>query len=247
VHDLITLHCKVTAIHQDDHHVTVTYNDMAHGGAVRQAEADYCVCTIPLTILSQLDVQVSGPMKAAIAAVPYASSVKLGLEFKRRFWEQDDQIYGGISFTNQPISQISYPSHGYFSDGPAVLLGGYMFGPAAYDFAGMTPAERIEHGLAQGTAIHANYRQEFRAACRWRGAACRGPSAAVPCGRNRRARPITRRCARSTTGSCWPVSMRRMSAAGRRGHPVVAGCHYPSAQTRAGSCLMRSVFLLLAA
>ncbi|MFT8776493.1 MAG: flavin monoamine oxidase family protein [Gluconacetobacter liquefaciens] len=162
VHDLITLNCKVTAIHQDDRHVTVTYNDMAHGGAVRQAEADYCVCTIPLPVLSQLDVQVSGPMKAAIAAVPYASSVKLGLEFKRRFWEQDDQIYGGISFTDQPISQISYPSHGYFSDGPAVLLGGYMFGPAAYDFAGMTPAERIEHGLAQGMAIHANYRKEFR-------------------------------------------------------------------------------------
>ncbi|GBQ29767.1 flavin-containing amine oxidase [Gluconacetobacter sacchari DSM 12717] len=162
VHDLITLNCKVTAIHQDDRHVTVTYNDMSHGGAVKQAEADYCVCTIPLPVLSQLDVQVGGPLKAAIAAVPYASSVKLGLEFKRRFWEQDDQIYGGISFTDQPISQISYPSHGYFSDGPAVLLGGYMFGPAAYDFAGMTPAERIEHGLAQGQAIHANYRDEFR-------------------------------------------------------------------------------------
>lgn len=162
VHDLITLNCKVSSIHQNDHGVTVTYNDMAHGGAVRQAQADYCVCTIPLSVLSQLDVQVSGPLKAAIAAVPYASSVKLGLEFNRRFWEEDDQIYGGISFTDQPISQISYPSHGYFSKGPAVLLGGYMFGPAAYDFAGMSPAERIEHGLAQGQVIHPNYRKEFR-------------------------------------------------------------------------------------
>ncbi len=78
----------------------------------------------PLPILSQLDVQVGAPLKSAIMAVPYASSVKLGLEFKRRFWEEDEQIYGGISFTDQPISQISYPSHGYFSRGPAVLLGG---------------------------------------------------------------------------------------------------------------------------
>ncbi|WP_130732701.1 flavin monoamine oxidase family protein [Komagataeibacter xylinus] len=162
VHDLITLNCKVTSIHQDDKGVSVTYNDMNHGGAVREAKADYCVCTIPLPVLSQLDVQVSAPLKAAIMAVPYASSVKLGLEFKRRFWEEEDQIYGGISFTDQPISQISYPSHGYFSRGPAVLLGGYMFGPAAYDFAGMTPQERIEHALAQGEAFHPkHYRKEF--------------------------------------------------------------------------------------
>ncbi|MCP1242685.1 NAD(P)-binding protein [Acetobacter lambici] len=158
---LIHLNCKVTAIHQDNSGVSVTYNDMGHSGAVRHARADYCVCTIPLSILSQLDVQVSDGMKAAIAAVPYGSSVKLGLEFKRRFWEEDDKIYGGISFTNQPISQVSYPSHGIFSKGPAVLLGGYMFGPAAYDFAGMTPQERLEKGIKQGLAFHPQYRKEF--------------------------------------------------------------------------------------
>lgn len=162
VHDLITLNCKVTGIHQDGKGVRVLYDDMANGGAKQEEQADYCVCTIPLPVLSQLDVQVGAPMKAAIAAVPYASSVKLGMEFKRRFWEEDDQIYGGISFTDQPISQLSYPSHGYFSDGPAVVLGGYMFGPAAYDFAGMTPQQRIEEGIRQGLAIHPQYRKEFK-------------------------------------------------------------------------------------
>ncbi|MFT9017317.1 FAD-dependent oxidoreductase [Acetobacter malorum] len=161
VKDLITLNCKVFSIHQDERGVTVTYTDTAHGDAVRQAQADYCVCTIPLSVLSQLDVQVNAGMKAAIAAVPYASSVKMGMEFKRRFWEEDDQIYGGISFTDQQISQISYPSNGIFSKGPAVLLGGYMFGPAAYDFAGMTPEQRIQRALDQGTAIHPQYRKEF--------------------------------------------------------------------------------------
>ena len=131
----------MSRIAQDGEGVTVTYKDNNFAGAVGEAKAEYCVCTIPLPVLSQLDVQVGPAMQAAIAAVPYASSVKLGLEFKRRFWEEDEAIYGGISFTDQPISQIAYPSHGYFSDGPAVLLGGYMFGPAAYDFAGMTPGE----------------------------------------------------------------------------------------------------------
>ena len=162
VNDLVTHNIKVTKIAQDGAGVTVTYTDGNHGGAVEHANAEYCVCTIPLSILSQLDVQVSGPMRAAIAAVPYASSVKVGLEFNRRFWEQDDNIYGGISFTDQPISQVSYPSTGYFSQGPAVLLGGYMFGPAAYDFAGMTPAERVQTALKQGAVLHKQYHGEFR-------------------------------------------------------------------------------------
>ena len=161
VNDLVTHNLKVTRIAQDGNGVTVTYEDHNSGGAVTEAKADWCVCTIPLSILSQIDVQAGGPMKAAIKAVPYASSVKVGLEFKRRFWEQDEQIYGGISFTDQPISQISYPSTHYFSDAPGVLLGGYMFGPAAYAFAGMTPDQRVEEALKQGSVLHRQYRQEF--------------------------------------------------------------------------------------
>jgi monoamine oxidase len=161
VGDLVTHNVKVTSIHQDESGVTVTYADNNIGGAVTQARAAYCVCTIPLPVLSQLDVQVSLPMQQAIAAVPYASSVKVGLEFKRRFWEDDDQIYGGVSFTDLPISVLSYPSTGYFSRGPAVMLGGYMFGPAAYDFAGMEPAERVRQALAQGAQIHKQYPAEF--------------------------------------------------------------------------------------
>lgn len=161
VGDLITHNVKVTKIAQDAGGVTVTYTDNGNNGAVAEAKADWCVCTIPLSILSQIDVQAGGPMKAAIQAVPYASSVKVGLEFKRRFWEQDEQIYGGISFTDQPISQISYPSTRYFTDGPGVLLGGYMFGPAAYAFAGMTPDERVQAALRQGGVLHPQYASEF--------------------------------------------------------------------------------------
>ncbi len=161
VDDLVTHNVKVTRIAQDDGGVTVSYVDKQGGGAAHEARAEYCVCTIPLPVLAEIEVQAGAPMQAAIQAVPYVSSVKIGLEFKRRFWEQDEQIYGGISFTNQPISQIAYPSTRYFSDGPGVLLGGYMFGPASYAFSGMTPAERVEAALAQGSVLHRQYREEF--------------------------------------------------------------------------------------
>jgi monoamine oxidase len=102
-------------------------------------------------------------MKQAIAAVPYGASVKVGLEFKRRFWEEDERIYGGITQTNLPIRSISYPSNGYFSKGPAVLLGAYMWDNAhAFRMSALTPEERVRVAVEMGSKIHPQYRQEFK-------------------------------------------------------------------------------------
>ena len=88
--------------------------------------------------------------------------MKVGLEFKRRFWEEDEGIYGGISVTNLPIRNISYPSTGYLSKGPAVLLGAYPFDNThAFRMSAMTPEERIRATLEMGAQIHPQYRQEF--------------------------------------------------------------------------------------
>jgi monoamine oxidase len=153
---------KVIAIKQDDAGVRVAFEDLAAGGSVREVQADWCVCTLPLTILSQIPVNVSAPMKAAIDAVPYASAVKFGLQFSRRFWEEDDHIFGGISYTNLPIRQISYPSTNYNAGGKGVLLGGYTFdGANSYEFTAMTPAERVRRAVDYGAQIHPQYRTEF--------------------------------------------------------------------------------------
>ena len=63
-------------------------------------------------------------MQAAIDAVPYAPAVKIGLQFKRRFWEEDEAIYGGISFTDLPIQQIAYPNRRLQSIRPRRSIGG---------------------------------------------------------------------------------------------------------------------------
>jgi monoamine oxidase len=161
VEGLITYNAKVSRIIQSKKGVTVTYADTATG-AVTEAKADYCVCTIPLGVLNQIETNLSEPKQAAIAAVPYSNSVKIGLEFKRRFWEEDDAIYGGHSFTNQGISLISYPNFNYFQDGPAVVLGAFASGLGGYQLGGMTPDERIEAALEQGSVFHpAQYRKEY--------------------------------------------------------------------------------------
>jgi monoamine oxidase len=158
----IRTNAKVTQIQQTDRGVRVTYVDTAHPDVPRQVTADWCVCTIPLSILSQLPVDVSAPMKAAIDAVPYAAAVKIGLQFKRRFWEEDEAIYGGISYTDLPIRQIAYPDTGFNRSGRGVLLGAYLFGGAnAYEFTAMPPEERIARAIEFGAAIHPQYRDEY--------------------------------------------------------------------------------------
>jgi monoamine oxidase len=162
VGDLIRYNAKVTRIQQNDSGVTVSYVDSRSPDTPQLAKADWCVCTIPLSILSQIQIDVGPRMKAAIDAVPYASSVKIGLQFKRRFWEEDEAIYGGISFTDLPIRQISYPSTGFNRSGRGVLLGAYVFeGAAAYEFTSMAPSERVTRAVELGSQLHPQYRAEF--------------------------------------------------------------------------------------
>jgi monoamine oxidase len=159
--ELIRYGAKVTAIRQDGHGVTVTYEDATAPGHALTASADWCVCTIPLSILGQLPMDVSPSMAEAIAAVPYAASVKVGLQFKRRFWEEDEHIYGGISYTDLPIANISYPSTGFHSGGKGVLLGAYIWGMNAYEFTAKSPDERVRMAVEYGSRIHPQYREEF--------------------------------------------------------------------------------------
>ncbi len=159
--DVIQHNAKVTEIAQDERGVRVSYVDARTGGAVRTASADFCVCTIPASILGQIPINVGDKMKSAIDALSYDSSVKVGLQFKRRFWEEDEGIYGGMSFTTQPNSIIGYPSSDYFSPGKGVVLGAYTFGAAAFEFTSMSPQERIAKAVEYGANVHPQYRQEF--------------------------------------------------------------------------------------
>ncbi len=159
--DAIRYNAKVTRIEQDERGVRAAWVDAERGGEEQVASADWCVCTIPLSVLSRIPMTVGEPMANAIAAVPYAASVKVGLQFKRRFWEEDEAIYGGISYTDLPITLISYPSTGYHSPGKGVLLGAYVWGLEAFELTSMKPEERVRKAVEYGTQLHPQYPREF--------------------------------------------------------------------------------------
>ncbi len=162
VGDLIQYNAKVIRIQQNERQVTVTWTDAKTAGATHTETADWCVCTIPLPILAEIPADLGAKMKSAIAVVPYAAAVKVGLQFKRRFWEEDEAIFGGISFTDLPIDVIGYPQYGMNRGGKGVLLGAYLYdGPNAYEFTALPPAERVRRAVAFGSQIHPQYKTEF--------------------------------------------------------------------------------------
>jgi len=149
----------VREIRQSERGVWVVYAD--RDGRPRRVDADYCVSTIPLPVLSGIQKDLSQPVQSAIAAATYDGAGKIGFQFKRRFWEEDDQIFGGRTWTDQEIGQIIYPSHGF--NGRKGVLTGYFL-----DFArtmrGRSPAERQQLALEQGARIHPQYTAEFETA-----------------------------------------------------------------------------------
>ena len=162
VGDLITFNAKVTAIDQDDQGVSVHYTATGPNPISLHKRANWCICTIPLSILSQLDLTVSAKMRTAINAVPYMPAIKIGLQMKRRFWEEDEAIYGGVTYTDLPIRQIGYPCSDYGSSGKGVLLGAYAISNTyAFEFGALPPAERIRKALEWGKAIHPQYDTEY--------------------------------------------------------------------------------------
>jgi monoamine oxidase len=155
----IAYRAAVREIRQSERGAWVIYADA--DGRPQRVDADYCVCTIPLPVLSGLQKDLSQPVQSAISAASYDGAGKIGLQFKRRFWEQDDEIYGGRSWTDQEIGQLIYPSHG-FNRSKGVLVGYYLdFGRTMRE---RSSAECQRLALEQGVRIHPQYTTEFETA-----------------------------------------------------------------------------------
>ena len=183
----IVYRAAVREIRQSERGVWAIYADA--DGRPRRVDADYCVCTIPLPVLRDLQKDLSPPVQAAIAAASYDGAGKIGLQFKRRFWEQDDEIYGGRSWTDQEIGQIIYPSHG-FNASKGVLIGYYLDFSEDHARSALPPKCSGWHS-SRAPAFTRSTRPSSRPRSPSRGRACRG--AAAHGGRSR-----TRRTKRSS-------------------------------------------------
>ena len=151
---LIVRNQPVRAIEVNGESVTVITRDGA------RAAADYVIATLPVPLLADLGGNfLNGRVRHILTSVDMAPACKVGWQGRSRFWETEDRIYGGISWTKDIISQIWYPSYG-FNGETGVLTGAYNNLQQAVEFGALTRAERLEAALAGGEKLHPGFRDK---------------------------------------------------------------------------------------
>jgi len=167
---MLQLNKEVEQIRQTDKAVTVNWLDTKTGQR-GSSTADYCICTIPLSVLHRLDTDLPAEFTDAMEQVAYAPVGKAGLQMKRRFWEEDFGIYGGHVLSDHncgyPLWDIALPSTGWMSE-KGVLLGAYVFGDVAVETSALSFKDRIDRFLDIGETVFPGlYRSNFEKGFSW--------------------------------------------------------------------------------
>ena len=148
----LRLGARVRAVDQQPDSVTVHYDDKSGPATV---SADRAILAVPFAVLHRIDIlqPFSHPKQRAIRELHYDPAVKVFLQCRRRFWEDDDGIFGGRSTTDLPIRTIYYPDHGR-ETGRGVLLVSYTWGEDAQRWAALPPDGRVALAERDLARIH---------------------------------------------------------------------------------------------
>ena len=144
----------VEEIRRTESGVRIAFDYLGEQGTVT---ANHAIVTIPTPVLRSIPNDFSPEAVAAIDEAQYSSAGKVAFQ-SGRFWESEEQIYGGITWTEQAMTQMWYPSAG-FGAAEGVLVGAYLFGgEPGTAFADMSEEQRLEAALSQGERIHPQLR-----------------------------------------------------------------------------------------
>lgn len=167
VGDLVLLNHQVTGFvdKPSDTRMAVqyTWRDPASGRTGgRTMPCDFCLSTMAPNLLAGLPSDLPPWFRTALAAVTQTPAIKVGWQGRTRFWETENQIYGGISWTDDIIGQIWYPCE-EFTTHTGVLTGAYNRGPLAQVFGSFDQNRRLQTALNGGEKLHAGFSQKVYA------------------------------------------------------------------------------------
>jgi monoamine oxidase len=150
---------KLTALEQDSQGVTLYYQTAAGRG---QVSGDYAIITVPFPVLRHVEALTpfSRGKQRAIRQLHYDASAKIFVQCRRRFWEEDEGIFGGGTVTDLPIRAMYYPDHGK-ETGRGVLLASYTWSEDAQRWGSLSEHDRIAEAIENVSRIHPQITEEF--------------------------------------------------------------------------------------
>ena len=163
--EIVKYNSPVTQIRKTGKGVSVMY---MQGGAEKKIDAAYCICAMPFSILKKTPNDFSPAFKAVIDGSTMGHSLKIPWE-SRRFWEQDYNIYGGLSFVAQGPTPVWYPSSRLMHP-TGIVVSGYMDETEREGFASMTMEEKFAASRATVEKLHPGHGKELKNPiyCGWR-------------------------------------------------------------------------------
>ena len=117
--NLIDYDCHVTEITTGDRSVTIAYSK---AGGPQTITADFCICTMPIAVLAKTKNNFSAETQKAFTGMPMTAQYKIAWE-SPRFWEKENNIYGGISFLKDTVDLVWYPTDKMFSRSGVIIAG----------------------------------------------------------------------------------------------------------------------------
>jgi monoamine oxidase len=156
---------KMIAMDQSPTDVTIHYQTAA--GHFTET-GDYAIITVPFPVLRHVEVlkPFSRAKQRAIRQLHYDASAKILFQCRRRFWEEDDGIFGGGTITDLPIRNLYYPDHGR-ETGRGVILASYTWSEDAQRWGSLSPNDRIQQALENVAQIHPQVTKEFEVGVSW--------------------------------------------------------------------------------
>ena len=155
--------CEIIRLEQsaDGKHAAAVFRNRANGGAEEREEGDFLICTLPCPVLGRIETPgFSGDKMRSVRQLVYDSSTKVLAVTKRRFWETDDGIYGGGTFTDLPTATTYYPANNAQAKDPAVsaqpsvFLASYSWGQQARRLGMLEPAMQRDVVLTHLSKVH---------------------------------------------------------------------------------------------
>ena len=155
--------CEIIRLEQDaaGKRAAAVFRNRQNNGAEEREEGDFLICTLPCPVLGRIETPgFSGPKMRAIRQLIYDSSTKVLAVTKRRFWETDDGIYGGGTFTDLPTATTYYPADNAKAKDPAVsakpsvFLASYSWGQQARRLGALEPAAQRDVVMTHLGRVH---------------------------------------------------------------------------------------------